>query len=259
MSHPTLLPDLDKLLELADDASLLAYRDALAALCSRGTRPVRSAKGFELKDATTVLSVSYPQYASYDATLAAVKADVQKELLNANKAEFLCLLNPDSGRQGFQQAERRARTALLRYHNLLMYKHVLDLVRPIAAEEALAGRLASTQDAYTEALQHFKDATDDATQGARVKDAVKARKLFGAVRSADHANDNHANASSAAAANDTMRGDVLVEKLPVVLNETTQRRIKREKVLERNTKIAVKMQRQQERKKQQRKQKTTNK
>jgi hypothetical protein len=230
---------LDTLLANHDDPSRAVYRNTLAALSSRGVNVQHTKSGFEIRDAAHVLTVQYPEYANTEDVLEAAKLRLRKALTACGVAEYALMLvsgeEEDEGgdvvharKSTLTKAASEVRAAFAEYQDLLLYRHIIEKVRPATAQEAVWVAAKEQQRLHFEAVQTALDAsTDDASREKMIKQALSARRQYDNSRPGD--------------IHPTSTADTVVISPPVVTEETLQRRAKRDKVMKRNAKVAKKM------------------
>lgn len=218
---------LEDLLAAHDDVRLGAYRKALGALTTRGVRATRTAAGFELADVDRVMSVKYPAYVSMDAAMQENVTKVREALTRCGIAEYVAAVTGAKGdRSQLSDAASELKSALAKYETLAKFQHVITSVRRCAAEDAASSARAKAQEAHTAALAQASQSTDDASRDAHARDAMDARKSF----------KSHADQRGEAASL-----PVVVERLPDIDDESVQRRKKRDRVVQRNAKVAARV------------------
>ena len=221
--------DLAALLETARHPVIQQYRDILAGVTGPGVRLERlGADGIRFTDTEHTTTIRFPKYINLKAAVELAKDDVRDAFVKCGIAEYrysMKSMNTPSTLDDLTQALDHVKTALQKYHALLLFDRMINGTEVEMAHEAQRETKAEGQVKHSAALTTARAATTGPARQAALSEVLTAKASSNAL------------VWSVPAAT-----TVVVDALPDIRRETKARYETRGRVQARNARIAKKLQ-----------------
>ncbi len=233
------------LVTLGHHPTVLQYRDVLSGITAPGVKlntlpGADSGVRYTNADQYTT-SVRFPKYTDLQLAIHQAKMDVQQALTQCGIAEYRKSMMMDDD-VDLENAVKTFKSCMQKYQALVMFSRVSNGSQMEIAQESIHSDKVAIQEKYSTTLIKAQEATNDAVRRPLLVDLAASRE-----KSLDLSRIGH---SSDVTSKPHLSTTVVVDMLPDIRRETNARYETRERVRERNARIAKKLVSEQPKKKQ---------